>query len=98
MHFENLNRLFHFLSIQGVWKGNSLGVCQKHFPRESRGSGQAFQRGHTSQDKPSSRVTPRKLVSYGQLSATPHGIPGPKLNLENCLPYPCMAKNGIAQW
>ena len=30
--------------------------------------------------------------------ATP-GIPvfsGPKMNLENCLPHPCMKKNGIA--
>ena len=43
-----------FFIHAGVWKANSLGVCQKHFPRESgtkivfpRWSGQVFQRGHT---------------------------------------------------
>ena len=43
-----------FFIHPGVWKANSLGVCQKHFLRESgtkivftRGSEQVFQRGHT---------------------------------------------------
>ena len=44
-----------FLIYAGEWKASSLGVCQKHFPRESgtkvvfpRGSGQVFQRGQVS--------------------------------------------------
>ena len=39
----------------GIWKGNSKGVCGKHFPRESgtkiifpKGVGQVYQRDHTS--------------------------------------------------
>ena len=48
------DRAIPFYIHTGVWKANSLGVCQKHFPREPgtkivfpRGSGQVFQRGHT---------------------------------------------------
>ena len=76
-----------------------LGVCQKRFLRESGtkiifpgGSGEVFQMGHTNKDKPSSGVTPQKLVSYGPPSASPPWNSRPKMNLENCLPYPCMAK------
>ena len=82
-----------------VWKGCSFGVCRKRFPKESgtetvfpRGSGKVFQRGHISKDKPSSEVIPRKLVSYGPFLVLPHRISGPKVNVENCPPYPCMAK------
>ena len=65
-----------------VWKRNSLGVYQKHFPRDSgtkiifpRGSGQVFQRDHTSWGKPSNGVIPGKLFSYGPFLASPPGIP-----------------------
>ena len=33
-----------------------------------------------------------KLVSYGPFLGSPPEIPGPKVNSENCLLYPCMAK------
>ena len=105
------NGLFHFLSIQGCGRQIPWGSCQRHFPRSQGlklfflGGKDKFSRGvilvRASQGKFSRGVLPWKLVSWGWFLASPPGVPvfpSPKMNLENCLPHPCMENNGIAQF
>ena len=89
-----------------IWKGNSLGVCHKHFPRES-GTTVIFPRGQGKFSRGVILVKTSLLVESHlenwfpmgrfQHHPPPPGIPHPKLNLENCLPYPCMAKKWNSQ-
>ena len=91
---------FHFLFHTGIWKRNSLGVCQEHFPRESR-TEIIFPRG---QGKFSKGLILLKTSLLGDHTlkigflrvifgiVTDPGISGQKMNKENCFPYPCMDK------
>ena len=92
LKYPYITGLFHFLSIQQCERQIPWGCARSIFQGGTSGTKLSFRGG---QDKFSRGVIPRKLVAQGWFLVLPPGIPvssGPKMNLENCLPHPCMEK------
>ena len=100
------NGLFHcypYRDMERKFPGGVTGTFSKGFKDQNylskgvranfpEGSHQVFQRDHTSQEKPSNWATPGKLFSYRATFGIMPWNSSPKVNLENCVTYPCMGK------